>query len=91
MIVRYYAQLRDHAGCAEETVAAPASVLALLHLLADRHQEPLRNDILSQDGTEPHPDIFILVNGRHLRLLQGLETVLADTDLVAIIPVTEAG
>jgi MoaD family protein len=91
MIVRYFAHLRDNAGCAEEFVSVPASVLDLLRSLADRHQEPLKSSILSQDGKEPHPDIFILVNGRHLRQLQGLETELADTDVVAIIPVTEAG
>lgn len=91
MIVRYFAHLRDDTGRDEETVTTPGSVPALLHALADRYQEPLRSHILSQDGAHASPDIFILVNGRHLRQLQGMETPLADTDTVAIIPVTEAG
>ncbi len=90
MKVRYFAYLRDDAGVAEEPVDGPASVPALLAWLAERHQEPLRGHLLASDG-EVSPDIFILVNGRHLHLLQGLATPLSNTDEVALIPISEAG
>ena len=91
MRVCYFAHLHDDTGKAEELVDGPASVLELLHLLVSRYQEPLRRHILSEDGTNVSEDIFILVNGRHLRQLQGSDTILHDTDTVAIIPVTEGG
>jgi molybdopterin converting factor small subunit len=36
-------------------------------------------------------DFFMLLNGRHLARLQGLDTLVSDTDILSVIPVTEAG
>ena len=91
MIVRYYAGFRDDTGVEAESISGPQDVEALLHMIALRHQEPLSGHILSDDGRNVRDDLFILVNCRHLRQLQGLKTPLSDSDIVAIIPIVEAG
>lgn len=91
MKIRYFAHFSDDAGCTEEIVSGPASVMELLHMLADRHPEPMRSHLFSKDGGNASEDLFVLVNGRHLSQLHGLMTPLAEEDTIAIIPVTEAG
>lgn len=91
MRVCYFAHLRDDTGRDEETLTGPSTIQDLLIFLADHYQEPLRSHILSPDRTQASDDIFILVNGRHLRQLDGMTTSLADTDCISLIPVTEAG
>lgn len=91
MKIRYFAHFSDDAGCTEESISGPETVMELLHLLADRHQEPMRSHLFSQDRQHASDDLFLLVNGRHLRQLNGLATPLNEEDTIAIIPVTEAG
>lgn len=91
--VRYLASLQDDTGCSGETVCteAPLTLRALLGILAVRHGEPLRSHILDAAGSSLADGIFILVNGRHLSQLQGLETRLAAGDLISLVPIMEFG
>jgi len=91
MIIRYFAHFSDDAGCTEESISGPMTVMELFQKLADRHQEPMRSHLFSKDGQNASDDLFVLVNGRHLSQLQGLATLLAEEDTIAIIPVTEFG
>ena len=91
MTVRYFAQLRDYTDCEQEIVAECESVQVLLQKLAARYDEPFRSKVLTSDGAKLNPEIFILVNGHHLRLLNGMETRLNESDEIALIPVIEAG
>ena len=91
--IRYLAQLQDDAGCSGETVRAetPPTLRELLAMLAGRHGEPLRSHILDAAGTSLADGVFVLVNGRHLSQLQGLETMLSAGDMVSLIPIMEYG
>ena len=40
---------------------------------------------------EPGPNALILVNGREVGVLEGVETVVADGDEVVLVPVTHTG
>ena len=48
-------------------------------------------DILSGDPPRPTSNFIILVNGREISVLSGLETKLKSGDEVAIIPVSHGG
>ena len=48
-------------------------------------------DILSGDPPRPTSNFIILVNGREISVLSGLETELKSGDEVAIIPVSHGG
>ncbi|KYH38200.1 MAG: hypothetical protein AYL28_004450 [Candidatus Bathyarchaeota archaeon B23] len=58
-----------------------ATVRSLMGLLAGRVGRPLRVD----DG------LTVLVNGRNIALLDGLETRLRDGDLVVLLPPLSGG
>lgn len=48
-------------------------------------------DILSGDPPRPTSNFIILVNGREISVLSGLETKLKSGDEIAIIPVSHGG
>lgn len=91
--VRYLAELQDVAGCSGEPVPAAAAptLRALISELARSHGEPMRNRILDTTGTELADGIFVLVNGRHMSQLAGLDAPLAAGDTISLVPVIEFG
>ena len=91
MKIQYFAQFRDLTGCNEQIMASPPNISQLISYLGAQYGEPMRRILLDQTGSGVHPDVFILLNGRHLRQLDGLDTLLQDSDTVAILPITEAG
>lgn len=91
MKIQYFAQFRDLTGCSEQTLASPPDVRQLISYLGAQYGEPMRRLLFDESGAGIHPDVFFLVNGRHLRQLNGLETVLHDADTVSILTITEAG
>jgi len=91
MKVRYFAQFRDITNIAEETLAGPEDVTSLVRHLGERYGEPMRRALFDASGQEIHPDVFLLLNGRHLRMAGGMAAPLSDGDTVSLLPITEAG
>jgi len=107
MTIKYYAQLIDWTGCTQEELPVTAeedsgispvsvssgkvSVRMVLSALESRHKEPFKENIYDSATDTMQDDFFILLNGRHLARLQGLDTLVSDTDILSVIPVTEAG
>ena len=90
--VSFYGAVRDVAGVDEETVQLPptADVRGLLERLGEKHGPALRDRVLRRDGTT-WPSVAILLNGSNISLNQGLDTLLAEGDAVAIVPVIAGG
>jgi molybdopterin converting factor small subunit len=89
VIVQLPAPLRPFAeGAAELTVAADSVRAALAELGAGRPSLAAR--ILTPEG-ELRPYVNVFVGERNIRRLQGLDTPLADGDVVAIIPAVAGG
>jgi MoaD family protein len=91
MKVQYFSQFSDVTGCTEQIVASPPTVKQLVQYLGDQYGEPMRRILFDETGENIHPDVFLLLNGRHLRQMGGLSAPLTDHDTVAILPITEAG
>ncbi|NCA99158.1 MAG: MoaD/ThiS family protein [Clostridia bacterium] len=91
MNVQFFAHLIDLAGTAICTVEGPQDVTALVHHLCATYGPALAGQLLNHDGQPLHDDLFVLVNGRHIRQLQGLATPLQNTDTIAFVPIVEAG
>ena len=51
----------------------------------------LRNVLIDRELSDPRPNAVILVNGREIGLLKGLETDIRDGDEIVLIPVTHGG
>jgi molybdopterin converting factor small subunit len=80
-VVEFLGEVRTAAGQATVDVEAD-SVGGLLVALEDA-VSPAFASLLSKDGTL-QPDVEVLVNGRNIEFLQGLETDLEPTDRVTI-------
>jgi molybdopterin synthase sulfur carrier subunit len=82
--VRFFTSLRAITGIKEIKLEA-TSVQELVDLLVAKYGGKFRKMLLEPDGSLKN-HFHILVNGRHVRLLDGLKTSLADNDIVAIFP-----
>jgi molybdopterin synthase sulfur carrier subunit len=51
----------------------------------------LRRSLLDEQLGEPKPNALILVNGREISVLNGLETKVKDGDEVVFVPVVHGG
>jgi molybdopterin converting factor small subunit len=56
-----------------------------------RHSPELRRNIISGELKNPMPNSLILVNGKEISVLDGLETALKDGDEVTFVPVVHGG
>ncbi|MEM2936963.1 MAG: MoaD/ThiS family protein [Candidatus Bathyarchaeia archaeon] len=51
----------------------------------------LRRALIDQELGDPRPNSLIIVNGREISILDGLETMLKDGDEVVFVPVLHGG
>ncbi len=90
MTVKYFATIRTYAGETERRLDdAPADLRELLTALAERYGISFRRAVFS--GDELGAAILILVNGRNVRYLRGLDTPLTMDDEVSIFPMVAGG
>ena len=90
MTVKYFATIRTYTGeTARRIDDAPADLRQLLTMLAGRYGTSFRRAVLS--GDELSGEIIILVNGRNVLYLEGLETALAADDEVSLFPMVAGG
>jgi len=90
MTVKYFATIRSYTREAERRLDdSPADLRELLTTLAGRYGASFRRAVLS--GDELNAEIIILVNGRNVLYLQGLDTPLAADDEISIFPMVAGG
>jgi molybdopterin synthase sulfur carrier subunit len=89
--IQLSATLRDVAGAREVAVphVSGATVRELLRTLSGTHPGLVAR--LLDNRHELNPGIQIIVNGRHIDFLQGLETPLSTVDTVLLIPPVGGG
>jgi len=90
MKVRFFATYRDITHTSELEMPAPESVRGLLLLLGERWPE-LRYKVLSPDLSALGKDAIVLVDGRHITHLSGIDTPLSDSNTVAVFPLVAGG
>ncbi len=82
--VRLFTVLRMLAGEREIQVEA-LNIEELIEFLVERFDDEFRKMLLEEDGSLKHY-FHVLVNGRHIRLIDGVHTTLENGDVVAIFP-----
>jgi len=90
MKMKFLTTYRDIAGCRETEIPAPQNVKALLEALVSLYGDPMRKKLLDADG-ELLEDAVLLVNGKHISLLSGIDTTLSDDDKVSLFSAVAAG
>ncbi len=82
--VRLFTVLRMLAGEREVQVEA-LNVKEVIVLLVERFDSKFQKMLLEKDGSLKHY-FHVLINGRHIRLLDGIQTSLKEGDIIAIFP-----
>lgn len=90
MLVKFFATYRQISGVKQLDVAAPPTVRALLEELSSRWPE-FRPLFLDEAGTGLGDDVIVLVRGRHIDHLEGIDTPLSESDYVALTPLVAGG
>lgn len=90
--VRAFGPVREFMGTGQTEVVLEDGydLKALLKALMKKYGDGLRSRILLSE-TELLPYVKVLVNGKNVRDLKGLDTELKDGDEVAIIPAIVGG
>jgi molybdopterin synthase sulfur carrier subunit len=90
MTVSYFATIRTYTGEADLRLdVAPSNLRELLLALSQRYGSLFRRAVLAGDGL--NPQAIILVNGRNVLHLSGLDTSLYSDDKVSIFPMVAGG
>ena len=90
MTIKYFATIRAYTGeAARRLESTPATLRELLTALTERYGASFRRSVFA--GEELNPQIIILLNGRNVLYLQGLDTPLAEVDEISIFPMVAGG
>jgi molybdopterin synthase sulfur carrier subunit len=91
--VQFFAAVRELVGLREETLELRngGTVRNLLDLLVQRHGQDLRDHVYDPKVDELRRSLQILVGDKPISVLNGLETVLTDGCVLAIIPPVGGG
>jgi len=88
--LKAFARFRDLlGGNLELDIESGAEVSDLLAHLLSRSED--LQDLIFEDSGELKDDVNILINGRHIESLEGLETELKEGDEVALFPAVVGG
>jgi molybdopterin synthase sulfur carrier subunit len=66
------------------------SVKELIHKLIQQTPE-LKGNLIHEEIGDPRPNGLILVNGREISVINGLNTALKDGDEIVLVPVAHGG
>ena len=93
MTVQFFAYLRDpaFAGCKSVSWPPVPTLRDLGEALCGADGDRFRGEFFSPDGTALGERVIVMVNGRRLEFLDGLDTALRDTDTILIFPVVAGG
>lgn len=90
MVVRYFADIRTLAGTdEEERTSAPPTLNALLAVLAAEKNPAFEKRVFPEGKLSD--TMIILVNGRNILHLNGVQTPLKPDDVVAVFPMVAGG
>lgn len=91
IVVNFYAYLRELVGKEAKLELDLHEGAKVSHLLDELCSISTIKEILLDENQELKSDIAILRNGREIKFLDGLETVLASGDEISIFPLVAGG
>jgi len=67
------------------------TVRKVIHKLCDSLSKEAKRLLIDPELNDPRPNALILVNGKEISVLKGLETEIKEGDEVTLIPVSHGG
>jgi len=89
MVVKFFAFIRDYTGSKETSMESCPTLREFLDKLCSRYGMGFREKIFAGDRLSD--DIILMVNGRHIEHLEGLDTHLKENDEISIFPRVAGG
>ncbi len=93
--VKFYGVFRTAARTNEMTVEVagknPTVRSVLSQLVSKKECESLKQLLLENGTADPRPNALIMVSGREISALNGLETLLTENDELALLPIAHGG
>ena len=89
MKIRFFANMRDYTGVKSTDFEYCKTLRELMLKLSEAYGEKFRNKIFKGDNISS--EVIVLVNGRHIEHLEGLDTILLENDEISIFPVVAGG
>lgn len=69
----------------------PVVIRKMIHRLTETFSPEFKRALIDPELNDPRPNALILVNGKEISVLEGLETELNKGDEVVIVPVSHGG
>ncbi len=69
----------------------PTNVRKVIQKLTEAFSPEFKRVLIDPELEDPRPNALILVNGREISVLQGLETEVNDGDEIVLVPVSHGG
>jgi len=69
----------------------PATVRKAIQKLTEAFSSEFKRALVDPELEDPRPNALILVNGKEISVLQGLETEVNDGDEIVLVPVSHGG
>ena len=69
----------------------PATVRKAIEKLTETFSPEFKRALVDPELEDPRPNALILVNGKEISVLQGLETEVKDGDEIVLVPVSHGG
>ena len=64
---------------------------AIQQLVSETGFSELKHLLLERDSSDPRPNALIMVSGREINALRGLDTMLKENDELSLLPVAHGG
>lgn len=69
----------------------PATVRKAIQKLIEALSPAFKRALVDPELEDPRPNALILLNGKEINVLEGLETKVADGDEIVLVPVSHGG
>ncbi|MFX0054600.1 MAG: ubiquitin-like small modifier protein 1 [Promethearchaeota archaeon] len=89
--VKFYATLRDLIGKKEPIDVELEKGATISKLLDELYLDSGIKETMIAEDQKVKPDITILINGREIKFLNGIETKLSSGDEISIFPLVAGG
>lgn len=69
----------------------PVAVRKVIHKLTETFSPEFKQTLIDPELNDPRPNALVLLNGKEISVLQGLETKVNKDDEITIIPASHGG